>query len=389
MTPVLLPTPGEVGALAAVQIRDGSLAHHLTVSALRIVEGFGLAAAAALALGLLVAVSTPARLALEPVIEFVRPIPPLAFLPMFLVWFGLGETSKVAFIAYTTFFPMFVGTGASLLRVDVMLLRAAASLGASRRELLRRVVVLAALLVLGQAGGALAQRPELSEVDAWLVRDAQMSAQFAVADALGYFKEQGVKVSPRWYIAGTDLPSMWGAGNIHLGTATATMVVPIAAAGQAIYNIAPQSDIAGTQQVVLGKRAQEIVRSPKDLEKLKVGMPKGASVTMAIQAMAKDTGVDFAKIQFVNLAPPDEVTVKIVAREMKMDEGLARDIMALNVYSMEMTDKIYRGMGEFVDFLYSLNRIPQKIAPEGIFYTKLLKEVDPRLVRWESQTEVK
>src|SRR3989441_660498 len=122
MTPVLLPTPGEVGALAAVQIRDGSLAHHLTVSALRIVEGFGLAAAAALALGLLVAVSTPARLALEPVIEFVRPIPPLAFLPMFLVWFGLGETSKVAFIAYTTFFPMFVGTGASLLRVDAMLL---------------------------------------------------------------------------------------------------------------------------------------------------------------------------------------------------------------------------------------------------------------------------
>src|SRR5207245_7023990 len=60
-----------------------------------------------------------------------------------------------------------------------------------------------------------------------------------------------------------------------------------------------------------------------------------------------------------------EATVKIVAHEMKMDEGLARDIMALNVYSMEMTDKIYRGMGEFVDFLYSLKRIPQKIAPEG------------------------
>jgi NitT/TauT family transport system substrate-binding protein len=339
-------------------------------------------------------------------------------------------------------------------------------------------VVLAVLLVGGGAGEALAQaKPELSEVDAWLVRDAQMSAQFAVADALGYFKEQGVKVNSRWYIAGTDLPSMWGAGNIHLGTATATMVVPIAAAGQSIYNIAPQSDIAGTQQVVLGKRAQELVRSPKDLEKLKIGMPKGASVTMAIQSMAKDTGVDFAKIQFVNLAPPDGVTalakgdidamagwapwvfnavksaggkvyftgnrsyipgkegqvdwllvhagvvasgkmlkenpntlkailkalakattaintdreaaVKIVAREMKTDEGLTRDIMALNVYSMEMTPKIYRGMGEFVDFLYSLNRIPEKIAPESVFYTKLLKEVDPKLVRWESPTEVK
>src|SRR6267143_4753062 len=142
-------------------------------------------------------------------------------------------------------------------------------------------------------GDALAQgKPELAEVDAWLVRDAQMSSQFAVADQLGYFKAEGIKVNPRWYIAGTDLPSMWGAGNIHLGTATATMIVPIAAAGQTIYNIAPQSDIAGVQQVVLGKKAQETVKSPKDLEKLKIGMPKGASVTMAIQHMAQANGVD-------------------------------------------------------------------------------------------------
>jgi len=167
--------------------------------------------------------------------------------------------------------------------------------------------VLVALLAL--AGDALAQgKPELTEIDAWLVRDAQMSSQFAVADALGYFKAEGIKVNPRWYISGPDLPSMWGAGNIHLGTATATMVVPIAAAGQTIYNIAPQTDVAGTQQIVLGKKGQEIVRSPKDFEKVKIGMPKGASVTMAIQAMARDTGVDFAKLQFVNLSPPDAVT---------------------------------------------------------------------------------
>ncbi|OLC31345.1 MAG: hypothetical protein AUH81_18245, partial [Candidatus Rokubacteria bacterium 13_1_40CM_4_69_5] len=332
---------------------------------------------------------------------------------------------------------------------------------------MRTLIVLLALLVsLAGAGDTLAQaKLEVTEVDAWLVRDPQMSSQFAVAEQLGYFRAEGVKVNPRWYIAGTDLPSMWGAGNIHLGTATATMVVPIAAAGQAIYNIAPQSDIAGTQQVVLGKKGQELVRSPKDLEKVKIGMPKGASVTMAIQAMAKDTGVDFAKIQFVNLSPPDAITalakgdidamaawapwvfnavkqaggqvyftgnrsfipgkegqvdwlhvhagvvvsgkmlkenpntlkailralkkatdalntnreaaVKIVAKEMKMDEGLARDIMALNIYSMEINDKIYRGMGEFVDFLHSLDRIKQKFPAEGVFYTKLLEEVDP------------
>ncbi|MGH7324919.1 MAG: ABC transporter substrate-binding protein [Candidatus Rokuibacteriota bacterium] len=338
--------------------------------------------------------------------------------------------------------------------------------------------VLALLLLLTGAAGALAQgKPEVAEVDAWIVRDPQMSAQFAVADQMGYFKAEGVKVNPRWYIAGTDLPSMWGAGNIHLGTATATMVVPIAAAGQTIYNIAPQSDIAGTQQVVLGKRAQELVRSPKDLEKIKIGMPKGASVTMAIQAMARDSGVDFSKIQFVNLAPPDavtalakgdidamaawapwvfnavkqaggkvyftgnrsfipgkegqvdwlhvhagvvasgkmlkenpntlkavlralrkatdtintnrEATVKIVAKEMKMDEALARDIMALNIYSMEMNDKIYRGMGEFVDFLHSLDRIKQKFPPESVFYTRLLEETEPGLVKWKSKTEIR
>ena len=74
---------------------------------------------------------------------------------------------------------------------------------------------------------------------------------------------------------------------------------------------------------------------------------------------------------------------------MKMDEGMARDIMALNIYSMEMNDKIYRGMGDFVDFLHSLNRIPQKIAAESVFYTKLLEDVDPKLVKWKAKTEVK
>jgi len=340
--------------------------------------------------------------------------------------------------------------------------------------------ILLALLIplLAIAGDVLAQgKPELAELDAWLVRDAQMSSQFAVAEALGYFKAEGIKVNPRWYISGPDLPSMWGAGNIHLATATATMVVPIAAAGQSIYNIAPQSDVAGTQQIVLGKKGQEIVRSPKDFEKLKIGMPKGASVTMAIQAMARDNGVDFSKIQFVNLSPPDAVTalakgdidamaawapwvfnavkqaggkvyftgnksmipgkegqvdwlhvhagvvasgemvkknpntlkailralrkatdtintdreaaVKIVAREMKTDEALTRDIMALNIYSMEVTDRVPKGMGEFVDFLHSLDRIKQKFPPESVIYTKLLEETEPGLVKWKSKTEVK
>jgi len=145
VNPVLLPTPIDVGRTLLDLLRSGELARHVLTSLARVAEGFGLAALAALGLGLLVGLCVPLRLVAEPVIEFVRPIPPLAFLPMFLVWFGLGEASKVAFIGYTTFFPMFVAIAASVLRVDVVLLRAAASLGASRADLVRRVILPAAL----------------------------------------------------------------------------------------------------------------------------------------------------------------------------------------------------------------------------------------------------
>jgi len=145
MNPVLLPTPWAVAEVGVASARSGELAWHVLTSLTRVAEGFGLAALAALALGILAGLCVPLRHMVEPVIEFVRPIPPLAFLPMFLVWFGLGEPSKVAFIAYTTFFPMFVGVAAGVLRVDVMLLRAAASLGATRADLVRRVVLPAAL----------------------------------------------------------------------------------------------------------------------------------------------------------------------------------------------------------------------------------------------------
>ena len=145
VNPVVLPTPIEVGRVAVDLTASGELLRHFLTSLGRVAQGFGLAALAALGLGLLVGICVPLRLMLEPVIEFVRPIPPLAFLPMFLVWFGLGETSKIVFIGYTTFFPMFVAIAAAVLRVDVVLLRAAASLGASRADLVRRVVLPAAL----------------------------------------------------------------------------------------------------------------------------------------------------------------------------------------------------------------------------------------------------
>jgi ABC-type nitrate/sulfonate/bicarbonate transport system permease component len=145
VNPVLIPTPLEVAAAGYDLGRQGVLLQHVGVSLLRVLEGFALAAAAALALGILAGVSKLFRSVIEPILEFLRPIPPLAFLPMFLVWFGLGEPSKVAFIAYTTFFPMFVTIAAGVMRVDIALLRAAASLGATRWQLMRYVALPSAL----------------------------------------------------------------------------------------------------------------------------------------------------------------------------------------------------------------------------------------------------
>jgi ABC-type nitrate/sulfonate/bicarbonate transport system permease component len=162
--------------------RSGELVWHVVTSLGRVAEGFGVAALAALALGILAGLCVPLRLMVEPVIEFVRPIPPLAFLPMFLVWFGLGEASKVVFIGYTTFFPMFIAIAASILRVDVMLLRAAASLGAGRADLIRRVVVPAAL-----PGIVVALR-----VGFGLALFVIVGAEFMGADAgLGHFIMEG------------------------------------------------------------------------------------------------------------------------------------------------------------------------------------------------------
>jgi ABC-type nitrate/sulfonate/bicarbonate transport system permease component len=182
VNPVLLPTPGEVVKVGLASARSGELVWHVVTSLGRVAEGFGVAALAALALGILAGLCVPLRLMVEPVIEFVRPIPPLAFLPMFLVWFGLGEASKVVFIGYTTFFPMFIAIAASILRVDVMLLRAAASLGAGRADLIRRVVVPAAL-----PGIVVALR-----VGFGLALFVIVGAEFMGADAgLGHFIMEG------------------------------------------------------------------------------------------------------------------------------------------------------------------------------------------------------
>ena len=143
--PILLPSPVAVLKAGIDLAASGELQRDIIASLSRVLQGFSIAAVLGVVVGLAVGTWRLLEKLVEPMIELLRPIPPLAFLPMMVLWFGIGETSKIAFIAYAAFFPVFTTTVEGIKHVDPVLIRAAASLGATRTELFRYVVFPAAL----------------------------------------------------------------------------------------------------------------------------------------------------------------------------------------------------------------------------------------------------
>jgi ABC-type nitrate/sulfonate/bicarbonate transport system permease component len=143
--PIFLPGPWVVVGAVTELVSKGQLWAHVAATLERVVLGFTTGALLALGLGLAAGYLRPLRNLFEPIVELLRPIPPLAMLPLFIVWVGIGETSKVGFITYATFFPMFLTTVHAVRQIDPLLLRAAQSLGAGRLQLFARVILPAAL----------------------------------------------------------------------------------------------------------------------------------------------------------------------------------------------------------------------------------------------------
>jgi ABC-type nitrate/sulfonate/bicarbonate transport system permease component len=138
---VLLPPPPEVVAAMMRSIADGSLAGHTGISLLRVLEGFVLALVIAVPVGMVMGNSQVARGLIEPIVELLRPIPPIAMIPLAILWFGIDELSKVLIIAYGAFFPILLNTIAGFQEVDRTHIRAAQTLGASRLQIFRDVVL--------------------------------------------------------------------------------------------------------------------------------------------------------------------------------------------------------------------------------------------------------
>jgi ABC-type nitrate/sulfonate/bicarbonate transport system permease component len=143
--PIFLPGPWLVLGNVLDMAARGSLWIHLAATLERVALGFATGAALGVVLGLTAGQFRPIRNVVEPLVELLRPIPPLAMLPMFIVWVGIGETSKIGFITYATFFPIFLTTVNGVRQIDPLLLRAARSLGARGVGLFTRVILPAAL----------------------------------------------------------------------------------------------------------------------------------------------------------------------------------------------------------------------------------------------------
>jgi len=142
---VLLPPPSRVATAALKTLRSGELLNHLRVSLERILYALGIALVAGVPLGIFMGLYRPFEEVVDGFLNLLRPVPPLAWIPLAILWFGVGEGAVVFITLLAAFFAVLLNTFAGVRSVDKSLLRAALSLGAPRHVLILRVVLPATL----------------------------------------------------------------------------------------------------------------------------------------------------------------------------------------------------------------------------------------------------
>ena len=124
---------------------SGELPVDIYTSMVRVVLGFAIGAGLALPLGLAMGASRVVYAWMNPFVQILRPIPPIAYIPLAILWFGLGNPPAVFLIALGAFFPVLMNTIAGVRQVDGIYLRAARNLGAGPATLFLRVILPAAV----------------------------------------------------------------------------------------------------------------------------------------------------------------------------------------------------------------------------------------------------
>ncbi len=143
--PFLLPAPDVVLETARDLVVDGTLFRHLQVSLLRIAAGFLGAVAIGLPLAVAFGLWPGFARSLDPLVEFLRHVPPLALIPLLILWLGIGEAQKLAVIILAAFFPIFLNAGTGIAQCDPKLVEVGRVCGLGRAAIVRRIVLPAAL----------------------------------------------------------------------------------------------------------------------------------------------------------------------------------------------------------------------------------------------------
>ncbi|MCO8164405.1 ABC transporter permease [Pseudomonas sp. 21LCFQ010] len=141
----VIAAPSQIGGTLWEMISSGELAGHLWVSLQRALLGLGIGVAIGVAAALFTGLSKQGEVILDSPMQMLRTIPSLALVPLFILWFGIGEFTKVALIVTGTTFPVYLNLFSGIRNIDPKLIEAANTLGLSRRELIWHVILPGAL----------------------------------------------------------------------------------------------------------------------------------------------------------------------------------------------------------------------------------------------------
>lgn len=152
-----------------------------------------------------------------------------------------------------------------------------------------------------------AATPELRKIELYGVSDPNISGQLILAQEKGFFQDEGLDVSYRLLSSGTIMPEeIMNAGKRPFAfTQTPITTLVLQEKGLDVKIVAPLADISGTQQIVVHKNAG--IHKPQDLQGKRIGMAKGAAVYIAVQAMAKEFGLDLNEVEFIHLLPAQQL----------------------------------------------------------------------------------
>ena len=145
VSPVFLPKPGRVVAEAIASFASGQLIKDIWMSTQRVLLGFLLAGVVAVPLGIIMAVWAPAKAAMDPFVSLLRPLPSITWIPLTMLWLGIGEGQKVAIVFMGSWIYILLYTIESTKRIDPLLIRAARNLGASDLHVMLHVILPGAL----------------------------------------------------------------------------------------------------------------------------------------------------------------------------------------------------------------------------------------------------